>query len=247
MKPQPVSDQDVQPHSMWQSIVLHLLPGLLLLVFFVSAAPLAKHLGLPVLFAWMLGILLVLIPFELGILLYEGKKRNGKFSLTGVVVYRERLPLWQYFLWVSLLIVWSGICFLILAPLDSFLIKTVFSWIPAWFVYSDISGYPRETQTVAAAAFAIPNIAAAIVEELYFRGYLLPRLSRLQGWAPLLNTVLFSLQHFFSPWKYLFIILGVLPQAYVVSKKRNIYLGIMAHGLLNLVSAILLIVSVRGR
>jgi uncharacterized protein len=247
MQPQPVSDQDIQPHSMWQSIVLHLLPGLLLLVFFIFVAPLARHLGLPALFAWMLGTLLVLIPFELGILFYEGKKRNGKFSLAGVVVYRERIPLWQYFLWVSLLIVWSGICFLILSPLDSFLIKKAFSWIPTWFVYSDISGYPRATQTVAAAAFAIPNVAAAIVEELYFRGYLLPRLSRLHAWAPLLNTVFFSLQHFFSPWKYIFIILGVLPQAYIVSRKRNVYLGIIAHGLLNLLSATLLIVSVLGR
>jgi membrane protease YdiL (CAAX protease family) len=246
VNPQPVSEQDIQPHSIWQSIVLHLLPGGLLLVFFVLAAPLAVHLGLPVLFAWMLGILLVLIPFELGILFYEGKKRNGKFSLTGVVVYRERIPLGQYFLWVPLLIVWSGICFLLLSPLDSFLIKTVFSWLPAWFIYSDISGYSRAIQIVAAAVFVIANIAAAIVEELYFRGYLLPRLSRLQGWAPLINTVLFSLQHFFSPWKYLFIILGVLPQAYVVSKKRNVYLGIMAHSLLNLLSAILLIVSVFG-
>lgn len=246
MKLRPISEQNIQPHSIWQSIVLHILPGGLLLVFFVLAAPLAGHLGLPVLFALNLGVLLVLIPFELGILFYEGKKRNGKFSLAGVVVYRERIPLGQYLLWVPLLVVWSSICFLLLSPLDSFLIKTVFSWLPAWFISSDISGYSRAIQIVTAAIYAIANVAAAIVEELYFRGYLLPRLSRLRGWAPLINTVLFSLQHFFSPWKYLFIILGVLPQAYVVSKKRNVYLGIMAHSLLNLLSAILLIVSVFG-
>ena len=147
----------------------------------------------------MLGILLVLIPFELGILFYEGEKRNNRFSLAGVVVYRERIPLGQYFLWVPILIVWSSICFLALSPLDSFLIKTVFSWLPAWFQYSDISGYSRAIQIVAAAIFVIANTAAAIVEELYFRGYLLPRLSRLQGWAPLINTVLFWLSISFHP------------------------------------------------
>jgi membrane protease YdiL (CAAX protease family) len=39
-----------------------------------------------------------------------------------------------------------------------------------------------------------------VVEEMYFRGYLLPRISRLGAWAPLVNTVLFSLYHLFTPW-----------------------------------------------
>jgi membrane protease YdiL (CAAX protease family) len=246
MKPQPVSEQDIQPHSVWQSILLHLLPGVLLLGFFVMAVPFVENLGLPLRFAAMLGVFLVLIPVELGILFYEGKKRNGRFSLRGIIVYRERIPLWQYFLWVPLLVVWSSICALILSPLGDFLIKKVFSWLPAWFIYSDNSGYSRIILIVMVTAYGIANVSAAIVEELYFRGYLMPRLSRLKGWAPFVNTVLFALQHFLTPWQQPFIILGVLPQAYVVSKKRNIYLGIMAHSLLNLLSTILLIGSVFG-
>ena len=39
-----------------------------------------------------------------------------------------------------------------------------------------------------------------MVEEMFFRGYLLPRISRLGAWAPLVNTVLFSLYHLFTPW-----------------------------------------------
>jgi hypothetical protein len=31
--------------------------------------------------------------------------------------------------------------------------------------------------------------------------HLLPRLSRLKGWAPLWHILLFSLYHFFSPWE----------------------------------------------
>jgi len=246
MKPQPVLEQDIQPHSVWQSIVLHLLPGILLLLFFILAVPMIKNLGLPIRFAAMLGVLLVLIPFELGVLFYEGKKRNGRFSLRGVVVYRERILLWQYFLWVPLLVVWSSIWALLLSPFGGFLIKTVFSWLPAWFIYSDNSGTSRIILVVMVTVYGIANVSAAIVEELYFRGYLLPRLSRLRGWAPLVNTVLFALQHFLTPWQQPFIILGVLPQAYLVSKKRNIYLGILAHSILNLLSTILLIMSVLG-
>ena len=246
MKPQPVSEQDIQPHSVWQSIMLHLLPGVLLLVFFVMAVPFVENLGLPLRFAPLLGVFLVLIPVELGILFYEGKKRNGRFSLRGVVVYRERIPLWQYSLWVPLLVVWSSVCALLLSPLGDFLIETVFSWLPAWFKYSDNSGYSRIILVVMVTVYGIANVAAAIVEELYFRGYLMPRLSRLKGWAPLVNTVLFALQHFLTPWQQPFIILGMLPQAYLVSKKRNIYLGILAHSILNLLSTILLTMSVFG-
>ena len=39
-----------------------------------------------------------------------------------------------------------------------------------------------------------------MVEKMYFRGYLLPRISRLGAWAPLVNTVLFSPYHLFTPW-----------------------------------------------
>jgi membrane protease YdiL (CAAX protease family) len=243
MKQQPVSVKDIQPHSAWQSIVLHLLPGVLLLIFFVMTIPVMDKLGLPPRFSSLFGILFILIPFELGVLFYEGKKRNGKLSLEGIVIYRERIPIWQYFLWVPLLLVWSIIVFILLSPLEDFLIKTVFSWLPGWFIISD-SGYSRIILIVMVAVYGIANIAAAIVEELYYRGYLLPRLSRIKGWAPLINTVLFSLQHFLTPWQQLSIILGVLPQAYVVSKKRNIYIGIFAHSLLNFLSTILVIMSV---
>jgi hypothetical protein len=245
MKSQPVSEQDVKPHSVWKSILLHLLPGALLLVFFILTVPVVENLGYPRRFATMLGIFLVLIPFQLGVLFYEGKRRNGKYSLQGVVVYRERIPCWQYFLWVPLLLIWSILVFLILSPMQDFLIKTVFPWLPQWFIVSD-SGYSKIILIVMVSAYGIANVSAAIVEELYFRGYLMPRLSRLKGWAPLVNTVLFALQHFLTPWQQPSIILGILPQAYLVSKKRNIYLGILAHSLLNLLSSILLIISVFG-
>ena len=243
---QPVLDQDKQPHSVCRSILLHLLPGTLILLLFVLAVPVVKSLSLPVRFATLLCIYLVLIPFELGVLLREGKKRNGKYSLRGIVLLREKIPVWQYFLFVPLLVAWSAGLALLLSPVADFLVRTVFYWLPDYFIDSDISGYSQTILIIMVTLYGIGNVGAAIVEELYFRGYLMPRLSRLKGWAPLVNTVLFSLQHFLTPWQYLFIILGVLPQAYLVHKKRNIYLGIIAHSLLNLLSAILLILSVFG-
>jgi uncharacterized protein len=246
-----VSQQDIQPHSFWQSIALHLLPGVLLTIFFVLAVPVVENKGFPAPFALVLAILFVLIPFELGILFYEGKKRNGTFSLRGIVLYQEKIHVWQYFLLVPALLFWLIICFSLFTPVDNFLIKTVFSWLPAWFIPSNwlmnIDQYSKANLVVVMTLYAVANVfMGPVVEELYFRGYLLPRLSHLKGWAPLINTVLFSLYHFFSPWQQLSRILGLLPMVYVVAWKRNIYLGIIIHCLLNLLATVSMIAMVFG-
>jgi membrane protease YdiL (CAAX protease family) len=72
-----------------------------------------------------------------------------------------------------------------------------------------------------------------VVEELYFRGFLLPRLSRFGLWAPVINGVLFTLYHFFSPWAFVERVIMVIPMAWLVQRKRNIYITIIAHLLLN--------------
>lgn len=245
-KSQLVFDQEIEPHSILRSILLHFLPGVLILVFFILIVPVIKDLDLPVRFASIMGIFLVLIPVELGILLHEGKKRNGRFSLEGIVVYREKIPGVQYLIWVPLLVVWSGFLALLYSPIGNFLATRLFFWLPDWFFGTDYGAATKTTLLMMVVLYGIANVLAAIVEELYFRGYLMPRLSRLKGWGPLVNAAFFALQHFLTPWQVPFIILGMLPQAYLVSRKRNIYLGILAHSILNLLSSILLFLSIFG-
>jgi hypothetical protein len=87
------------------------LPGALITLFSALTAPVARGLGLPSLLAILLAIPFVLIPFELGYLLREGKRRNGRLSLEGVVLYRQPIPLWQFALLVVGLFLWSGVAF----------------------------------------------------------------------------------------------------------------------------------------
>jgi hypothetical protein len=42
----------------------------------------------------------------MGYLLYRGRRHNGHLSLAGVVRYREQMPLWQYALFVPVLVFW---------------------------------------------------------------------------------------------------------------------------------------------
>jgi uncharacterized protein len=79
----------------------------------------------------------------------------------------------------------------------------------------------------------INGVAAPIVEELYFRGYLMPRISRF-GWkTPILEDVLFALYHIWQPWAYVIILLTMISYIAPVFRKRNIYIGIWAHMSLN--------------
>jgi membrane protease YdiL (CAAX protease family) len=245
--------EDLDQHSLGKSIVLHLLPGVLLVLFYIATTPLALKLGFPTFFALMVGIGIIIIPFELGYLLIHAKKRNGTLSLRGIVLYREPMPVWQYVVLTLLLVTWMGLFFGVLAePIDKFFIDRFFTWIPNWFFLfgpaSQLNQYPHSVLLATAIlGLALNGIAGPVVEELYFRGHLLPRLSRLKGWAPVCNILLFSFYHFFTPWENLIRIFAITPMIYTVWWKKNIYIGIFVHCTGNLIGSIGMLVMVLGR
>jgi membrane protease YdiL (CAAX protease family) len=72
-------------------------------------------------------------------------------------------------------------------------------------------------------------------------------MSQFGRWAPLLNVVLFSLYHFWSPWQLLSRIAGVTPYAYVVWRQENVYLGMAVHGLLNAIGVATVAALILGK
>jgi membrane protease YdiL (CAAX protease family) len=80
---------------------------------------------------------------------------------------------------------------------------------------------------------------APVLEELYFRGYLLPRMESFGKAAPVANVVLFSLYHFWQPQIYLTLMIALLPMAYLVWKTQSIRLAIYTHCGLNILGALL--------
>jgi membrane protease YdiL (CAAX protease family) len=231
-------------HSVARTVVLHLLPGVLMVAFYVLAAPLVRSLGFPSLMAIYLAILFVLIPFELGYLFYRARRNNS--SLGSVVLYREPVPRTQFVALVLGLLAWSAIFYvLIYPPLDTFFIENVFFWLPeVLFLAEDFAKYSTATLVITwVLGMVVNGIAGPMVEEVYFRGYLLPRISRFGAWAPLVNTVLFSVYHFFTPWQNVGRIVGLLPMVYAAWWKRSIYVSMGAHVLGN-VSVMLMLLPV---
>jgi CAAX protease family protein len=82
-------------------------------------------------------------------------------------------------------------------------------------------------------SFVASSLAAPVAEEIYFCGYLLPRLSRFGLGAVLANNFLFALFHTWTPWLVPARTIGLIPLIFVAQKKRNIYIGMIAHVLVN--------------
>ncbi|MBN2557972.1 MAG: CPBP family intramembrane metalloprotease [Clostridia bacterium] len=123
--------------------------------------------------------------------------------------------------------------------------EKLFSWAPEWFVMSNtFEGSKTILFITWIMIMVFGNILAPAVEELYFRGYLLPRIAHLKGWAPVLNAVLFSAYHFWSPWEVITRAVAVLPVSYVAYKKQNIYIGMVAHITLNTLSSLPLLLVI---
>jgi membrane protease YdiL (CAAX protease family) len=89
------------------------------------------------------------------------------------------------------------------------------------------------------ASLLVFMIGIPIVEEMYFRGYLLPRLAHLGLWAVVINAFLFALYHFTTPWGLVFRFLNALALAYSAYRKQNILPAIVVHFIANSVDVVM--------
>ena len=238
-----------EQHSVGKSLAWHVLPGLLIGAVFVVSAPLAMRMGFPPLFAMVTAGILVGLGFQLWHLLSEGRKRNGKWSLQGIVLYREPMPLWQYFVWIPLFTILAFIINGLTSPIGAALLNAL-PWLPGWFEMRDVSVLAPYSKPVLLITFTLylllNGFAAPIIEEWYFRGYLMPRLSRFGRWTPLIEVALFTVYHIWQPYYWITQFFSMLPVVAAVWWKRNIKLGIVVHMTLNIIGGLLLMARLLG-
>ena len=233
----PRAEAAAEQHSLARSVALHLLPGLVGLAAFLIAAPIVLALGVPILLAFYLPMTLAIVAVELGYLAVQAR-RGGAESVGAVIGYREAMPAVRFVLLVVALFVAGVGLAAALGILDGILAATVFAGLPDWWLIRDLEqlrAHPRSALVFTLGVGLVMNgFVGPIVEEAYFRGHLLPRISRLGGWAPVMNAALFSLYHLWQPWLFFSRFGYSLPWIVTVSRTRSIYLGIALHCLGNL-------------
>ncbi len=234
---------DFPQHALLKSVGLHVLPGLLTTVAFLVFKPLLDPSGYPPLLVFLLAVLLVDLPILLGVMLYEGKQRNGRYSLEGVVLYRDKVS------WKTFALVFVGafvvvyILMMVMIPVSNFLTASLFSGLPDWMFLNEQTQYQAYTRNVLLVTFTLYLVLIGVVlpwvEELYFRGYLLPRLSRYGKWAPLLGGLFFGLYHIWQLFGFPTVFLLGVALGYVVWWKRDIRISISLHVFQNVLTGLM--------
>ncbi len=231
----------------WRLLLLHLAPGAIFTAFLMLAVPVLTAREIDPAFALFAGIGLVLVPLELGYLALHAHRTTGSWSPLAVVDYRRPLPVRQLVRIAAVLVTWFMLCLAVsVAFIDQSLADHVFAWAPDSLLQltgleeTDISTTGWAVVALFALALVCNGILGPITEELYFRGHLLPQLERYGHWAPVINTVLFASYHFFSPWRYLAIILGFLPTTWMVWRRKSLWISIAVHVTINILTVVLL-------
>lgn len=226
---------EIDEHSLLKSVTLHLLPGILGGAGYFAFVPVVKANGFPSIMALIIAAVFVLIPFEFGFLLFQ-KRVTGQNLFNGVIRYLKQIPFWQYIILIPVIIILTGLIFKAF-NFTSLFLKNFFSWLPPdMFIDMGLDDDYKKSKLIITYSlfFILAVLILPTTEELYFRGYLLPRMpSRLKRRTEIIHSGLFALYHTWTPWMVIVRTFGVLPVIYAVKKKENIFIGIIAHCLLN--------------
>jgi uncharacterized protein len=227
-------------HDVATTLALHLAPGAVFAGAAIPLARLAADRGLPSALGLQAATLLVLAPVQLGTIALAARHRTGSWRPSGALPYRNRLSTRRLLVLGTTTLAWAGVVFGLTGPAAETIRTALFAWWPTELDYAGHLTNPDAfTQRVLVATWltglVTTTIVAPTVEELYFRGFLLPRLEHLGGWAPVVNTVLFAAYHVWSPWQAPTRVLATLPFIHATWRTRSLTLAIGVHVALNLI------------
>lgn len=225
-----------EQHTLPTSVTLHLFPGVLAATAFYATAPFVTDAGYPAIAAAIISAGVVITGVELGWLLREARRKTRSWNLAAVLPYRPARFTWRRALLALALWGW-GVAVSVLG-IGGSIKDSFFSWMPQWALeplpvhFADTSGSSAHV-AIALGYLVFLVFLAPCVEELYFRGYLLPRISRFGAWSALINVSLFASYHLWKPWDLLNLILILAPTYYMVWRLKDIRIGIAVHIALN--------------
>jgi membrane protease YdiL (CAAX protease family) len=225
-------------------IFLHLFPGIIIvLVAFLFSSPIIG-INFPLYLSLMLSIILGLIPTELLIIKYFAWKIGKKIKdiiLFKEKIYKKRLPS----IIITAIIAILGL--VILPNIESKLWGGTFNFIPEWFRIDNLNiAEMKYLKLTLVLNLLFNGFFGPLVEEIYFRGFLLPRMKMFGKLAALINVILFSVYHFTTPWAIISRIVATTPLVYSVWANKNIKIGIIVHCSLNIFSGIASLVVLLG-
>ena len=165
-------------------------------------------------------------------------------SIKKIFARQKCVPTLQYTYICILCLTWAILTFGLLKSFSEHLENHYFHWVPRWFTLTDIfihqEKYSHALLVITWVVLLFGSVIIPTAEEVYFRGYLMTKTNHLKAWSPIVNTLLFSIYHLWSPWMIPVRFIATLPLYYMVWKKENIYIGIIVHCSLNIVGDVIM-------
>ena len=227
-------------YSLRKAVLLHLAPGVPFTLVFPLAAWLINRAGGSTYLAVVLCIPLLLVC-EVGVLIIERRRIN--WTWRSIVIPRggRRVSIPDILLSVAVIYAIAQVAGALASPSRTAILGAMAAWLPPWAV---LGGIPAGTSSYTLwLGLFLSGLAASIVEELYYRAFLLPRIPVSGRWAPAVNAALHSICHFYTPWNYLVFFVAFLPLAYYVRLRGNVLPTIITHVLFNSVGVIVVLVG----
>ena len=228
----------MQQLSKSKSILFHLYPGIAITACFAALTPLLLNFQVPPQLSILIVILLAAIPL-LVLHLNSVKNIEHKTRISEINGYGNKLSTGKLVLYITGLVIFMFTTWGITQPLNKIFTEKFFGWLPAWYTVQDFTGYSKQIIIITLVINLLINgFLAPVIEEYYFRGYLLPRMAAWGKWSFVANAVLFSLYHFWQPYIYLTLLIALLPLSWAVWKTKDLRVGIYTHCALNIIGAL---------
>jgi membrane protease YdiL (CAAX protease family) len=112
---------------------------------------------------------------------------------------------------------------------------------------ADLSpGFALQGQYSVLILFALALFLNILTEELYFRAWMLPKLSKYGSWGWVINGVLFAFYHSFQIWLLPLILVSSLSFAFIFYKTKSIWPIFATHLLLNTLNLLPIVAMITG-
>jgi uncharacterized protein len=222
-----------------RTLALHLLPGLLTVIVFAAAAPLLASAGLPPVWGMFVAVVFVVAPVELGLVRYHGAKHDLRAPNRREVL-RLLLPALIVAALAPGLVQWA----------EPALHRAFAPMVPLWWNLNpdQVTGQPGWVFAVTMAGWVLTFVVIGpVVEELYFRGFLLPRVPAGRAAAVIVNAALFAVYHFWQPYAWLTVFVFALPLAVVACRPRGVVVAVIVHCAVNAMAFVLMLTGVGSR
>lgn len=246
---------NVKPIKISQSIWFFLISSAVIYFGLYYGIPVLHSKGIPVLICYLIVFhipLCLLIITALVFYHIEGNQWSVKRFKDRTWLNKMDRKDWLWTLGLLLLGISS---YLFLAPVGKLLAQINFFAPPDFFpaeinpnkIRRDgyIMDYKLSGQYWLAAIYFLAVITNIFGEELLFRGMIFRRQIQKYGsrtW--MYHGVIWTLWHFFWKWNLISIIPFGLALSYTVYKRQNVWIGIIVHGLMNMLPLVLIIIEI---